>query len=160
MKFFTVSAIAAISAVANAEFNEFSYMLDAVKGYSSAAEAILRKPFKLQRGSSSSSFVSYDDKKSDLSWDVLKYSGRGSTRTFPANPSGVEAEQEGIWGSTTMSIDSSGSNWLTIDLEAGWDLKWESKRNNVYDGLYSGIAWGIKNVDDVVFNDDGTVSFD
>ena len=57
-----------------------------------------------------------------------------------------------------MFMDNSGNNHLTIELEAGWDLQWESKNNNKYNGMYAGLSWCMVNSDDVDINSDDTVT--
>lgn len=95
------------------------------------------------RQSASDSILDYAEKIKSLAGAVSSDDGRGSTKTFPANVSGVDPEQEGIWGKTTMAMDENGVNWLSIDLEAGWDIKWESRKNSVSDGMYAAISWSV-----------------
>ena len=80
--------------------------------------------------SSPAANLDYEDKKQTLRWEYAIENNRASTKTYKENPSGIEPEREGIWGSTTMYMDSKGLNHLTIELEAGWDYAWESKKNS------------------------------
>jgi len=51
-----------------------------------------------------------------------------------------------------MAMDENGVNWLTIDLNAGWDVRWESHKNQ--NNYYGGIGWTLQNMDNITINGD------
>jgi len=104
--------------------------------------------------SSPAANLDYEDKKQTLRWEYAIENNRASTKTYKENPSGIEPEREGIWGSTTMYMDNNGVNHLTIELEAGWDYGWESKKNSQYDGMYAGLEWSVIPTDSININSD------
>lgn len=111
-------------------------------------ETIFRKPHSLQQAAPTSA-IDYEDKVNDLKWAYAVAYERASTRSFPTNVSGVAPEELGLWGKTTMAMDENGVNWLTIELNAGWDTKWESNSKSTF---YSGIAWTMQNMDAITVN--------
>lgn len=154
MKFFYTALIAA---VAQANLFELDTLVDSLSGESSMQETIFRKPRIVQQAAPASA-IDYEDKVTTLDWKFSSSSERASTRLFPTNPTGVEAEDIGLWGTSTMYMDQEGVNWLTVDLNAGWDTKWTS--NKAGNSFYSGIYWTLQNMDKISIDEANQITVD
>lgn len=138
-----------IAALAQANLFELKTMFNALTGHPDVNETIFRKPhIHLQQ--SPSSAIDYEDKVNPLDWVYAVNYERASTKSFPTNVNGVEPEELGLWGQTTMYMDENGVNHLTIELNAGWDTRWESSSKG--DSYYGGIGWTMQNMDFITVN--------
>ena len=91
--------------MASAEFSELNYLYDAVVGYSSDADPVMRKRKTLKQ-SSPAADPDYEANTHTFVWENSIRTNRASTKTYKQNPNGIDPEREGIWGSATMYVDS------------------------------------------------------
>ena len=157
MKIFQTAMIASL---AQANLFELDTMFSALTGSPDNNEVIFRKPRIVMQAAPAVEYdLSYSPKVNPLDWLYAVNYSRASTKSFSNNVSGVAPEDLGLWGKTTMKMDENGVNWLTIELEAGWDVRWESHKN--YNNYYGGIGWTMQNMENItVVGDSITVDAD
>ena len=141
---------AMIAAMAQANLFELRTMFDALTGFPQIKETIFRKPHTVKQASPG--IAEFSDKNAAIEWVYAVNYERASNKSFPTNVNGVDPDDLGIWGETTMYQNADGSNWLEIQLEAGWDTRWESSSKG--DDFYGGIAWTMQNMDVITVDGD------
>jgi len=75
-------------------------MFDALTGFPQIKETIFRKPHTVKQASPG--IAEFSDKNAAIEWVYAVNYERATTKSFPTNVNGVDPDDLGIWGETTM----------------------------------------------------------
>ena len=143
MKFFQAALLAA---AAEARFNQFQSIVDALMGRSGNTDPIRQRVPSLYQASPGIADT-YDSVDGDFTWT---YKQEDSTAVKSYKDSAVQPESPGVSGTWTMEHDSNGVNWFKVDLETGWTKEVQS--SNKFNTYYVGMMWFLAGNDDVTLN--------